>query len=48
MIRVWGLAWGRRTTKEATLGAFTFREYEDDKDHREDWQIIIKIEKEEK
>ena len=44
-IRVWGLAWGRRSTEGAAPGAFTWREYETESFPKEDWQQIIIIEK---
>jgi hypothetical protein len=45
-IRIWGLAAGRGTTKDAARGAFTWREYAGEKDiPRSDWLQIICIEK---
>jgi hypothetical protein len=40
----WGLAAGRRSTKEAAAGALAWREYPDRSAiPREDWQVIIAI-----
>ncbi len=44
-IRVWGLAWGRRSTEGAAPGAFTWQEYETEEFPREDWKEIIMIER---
>lgn len=48
IVRVWGLAKGRRSTKDAAPGAFTWREYtpEDLEDGKKDFRVIIFIEKE--
>jgi hypothetical protein len=46
MVEVWGIAAGRRTTKEATSGAFTTREYrgtEEWEKAKEDWLQIVCI-----
>ena len=41
---VWGLATGRRSTKDAAAGALAWREYPDRSAiPREDWQVIITI-----
>ena len=41
---VWGLAAGRRTTKEAAPGALAWREYADRSAiPRDDWRVIIAI-----
>jgi hypothetical protein len=45
-VRVWGLAAGRGSTREAARGAFTWREYASESDiPRPDWLVIINIEK---
>ena len=46
MVEVWGIAAGRRTTKEAARGAFTFREYkgiEEWEKAKGDWLQIVSI-----
>jgi len=51
MVRIWGLAAGRRSTKDAAPGAFTWREYPTPQAAREaepDWRVIIKREIEER
>jgi hypothetical protein len=44
-VTVWGIAAGRRTTKEAARGAFTARTYpvKDWDKNREDWLSILAI-----
>lgn len=45
MIRIWGIAHGRRTTAGAAPGAFTWREYPTETAAREaegDWRVILK------
>ncbi len=46
--RVWGLAKGRRSTKDAAPGAFTWQEYtlEELEEGKKDFQVIIFIERE--
>ena len=46
--RVWGLANGRRSTKDAVPGAFTWQEYtpEELEEGKKDFQVIIFIERE--
>ena len=48
IVRVWGLAKGRRSTKDAAPGAFTWRDYfpEDLEEGKKDFQVIIFIERE--
>ena len=44
-VRVWGLAAGRGTTKDAVRGAFTWQEYRDRASiPRRDWRRILIIE----
>lgn len=48
MVRVWGIASGRRTTKDAAPGAFTWREYPSmaaAKEAERDWRRIITVER---
>lgn len=44
-IRAWGIAAGRRSTKNAAAGAFTWREYEEDNFPKDDWITILLVEK---
>jgi hypothetical protein len=44
-IRVWGLAAGRGTTKEAAHGALCIREYETEEYPSKDWLEIIAVER---
>ncbi len=46
--RVWGLAKGWRSTKDAAPGAFTWQEYtpEELEEGKKDFQVIIFIERE--
>ena len=44
-IRVWGLAAGRGTTKEAAHGALCIREYETEQYQLKDWLRVIAVER---
>ena len=48
MIRIWGIAWGRGTTQDAAIGAFTWRDYTTEEKANQaerDWQVILKKER---
>ena len=45
IFRVWGIAEGIGSTKDAAAGAFTWKEYDKPDIPKRDWRAIIAIEK---